>query len=124
MRPVFRSLPSLTAWKQSNIKALFKLPPKSKGLLTLRPTGGNAGYVGYSHRGMSCGWTICLAPGRSAVARRGVLTQWTLSCTPPPPGPDTHANTTGYGVIAQAFELIAPLTDPHADQITREGRVT
>jgi hypothetical protein len=36
-----------------------------------------------------------------------------------------QSNTTGYGVIAQAFELIAPLTDPaHADQIAREGRIT
>ena len=67
-------------------------------LLTLPPTGGMAGYVGKNHRGMSCGWTICLAPGHRAVARRGVLTQWTWQCTPPPPGP----NTTGYGVIAQA----------------------
>ena len=32
---VCRFSSSLTGWKQSNIKALFKLPPKSKGLLTL-----------------------------------------------------------------------------------------
>jgi lysophospholipase L1-like esterase len=29
--------------------------------------------------------------------------QWTWICTPPPLGPDIHANTDGYGVIAQAF---------------------
>jgi lysophospholipase L1-like esterase len=29
--------------------------------------------------------------------------EWTWICTPPPLGPDIHANTTGYGVIAQAF---------------------
>ena len=36
----------------------------------------------------------------------GVLTQWTWQGTLPPPGPDTHANTTGYGVIAQAPEQL------------------
>lgn len=30
--------------------------------------------------------------------------QWTWVCTSPPHGPDIHANTDGYGVIAQAFE--------------------
>lgn len=29
--------------------------------------------------------------------------QWTWICTPPPLGPDIHANSAGYGVIAQAF---------------------
>jgi len=29
--------------------------------------------------------------------------QWTWICVPPPLGPDVHANTAGYGVIAQAF---------------------
>jgi hypothetical protein len=29
--------------------------------------------------------------------------QWTWMFTPPPFGPDIHANTAGYGVIAQAF---------------------
>lgn len=28
---------------------------------------------------------------------------WTWMCTPPPLGPDIHLNTTGYGVVAQAF---------------------
>lgn len=27
---------------------------------------------------------------------------------PPPPGPDTNVNATGYGVIAQAFEQQLP----------------
>jgi lysophospholipase L1-like esterase len=30
--------------------------------------------------------------------------EWTWICTPPPLGPDIHANSTGYGVIALAFE--------------------
>jgi lysophospholipase L1-like esterase len=34
--------------------------------------------------------------------------QWTWICTPPPLGPDIHANTDGYGVIAQAFAQIIP----------------
>jgi len=29
--------------------------------------------------------------------------EWTWICTPPPLGPDIHANSAGYGVIAQAF---------------------
>jgi lysophospholipase L1-like esterase len=32
--------------------------------------------------------------------------EWTWICTPPPLGPDIHANTDGYGVIAEAFEDI------------------
>jgi hypothetical protein len=39
--------------------------------LTLPPTGGPSGSVGYGRRGVSCGWTTCPAPGHSAVARRG-----------------------------------------------------
>lgn len=31
--------------------------------------------------------------------------EWTWSCTPGPRGPDEHANTIGYGVIALAFLL-------------------
>jgi hypothetical protein len=34
--------------------------------------------------------------------------QWTWVCTRPPLGPDIHANTDGYGVIAQAFEQALP----------------
>ena len=34
--------------------------------------------------------------------------QWTWICTPPPHGPDIHANSDGYGVIAQAFEEVLP----------------
>lgn len=29
--------------------------------------------------------------------------RWTWECVPPPLGPDPHANTAGYGAIAQAF---------------------
>ena len=34
------------------------------------------------------------------------ICQWTWMCAAPPLGPDVHANTTGYGVIAQAFAKI------------------
>lgn len=35
--------------------------------------------------------------------------EWTWICAPPPLGPDIHANTAGYGVIAQAFaDELAP----------------
>jgi lysophospholipase L1-like esterase len=34
--------------------------------------------------------------------------QWTWICVPPPLGPDVHANTAGYGVIAQAFLDVLP----------------
>jgi len=33
---------------------------------------------------------------------------WTWFCTPPPLGPDIHATTDGYRVIAQAFEAVLP----------------
>jgi hypothetical protein len=28
---------------------------------------------------------------------------WTWACTPPPSGPNIHANKNGYAVIAKAF---------------------
>jgi hypothetical protein len=34
--------------------------------------------------------------------------QWTWICAPPPHGPDIHANSAGYGVIAEAFEEQLP----------------
>jgi lysophospholipase L1-like esterase len=34
------------------------------------------------------------------------ICQWTWTCTPPPLGPNIHPNTTGYGVIAHAFENV------------------
>jgi lysophospholipase L1-like esterase len=34
--------------------------------------------------------------------------QWTWACTSPPLGPDIHANSDGYGVIARAFERVLP----------------
>jgi lysophospholipase L1-like esterase len=34
--------------------------------------------------------------------------QWTWICFPPPLGPDVHANTAGYGVIAHAFLAALP----------------
>lgn len=33
----------------------------------------------------------------------GLICEWTWQCTSPPQGPNPHANTTGYGVIAQTF---------------------
>ena len=35
------------------------------------------------------------------------ICQWTWMCAPPP-GPDIHANTEGYGVIAGAFLKALP----------------
>jgi lysophospholipase L1-like esterase len=34
--------------------------------------------------------------------------QWTWICSPAPHGPDIHANSDGYRVIAQAFEDVVP----------------
>jgi lysophospholipase L1-like esterase len=34
------------------------------------------------------------------------ICQWTWMCAPRPLGPDIHANTTGYGVIAQTFAAV------------------
>jgi hypothetical protein len=34
--------------------------------------------------------------------------QWTWICASWPLGPDIHANTDGYGVIAHAFEAVLP----------------
>ena len=34
------------------------------------------------------------------------ICMWTWVCTPPPLGPDNHANTTGYRVIARAFAVV------------------
>jgi lysophospholipase L1-like esterase len=33
----------------------------------------------------------------------GLLCSWTWMCTPPPQGPNVHANATGYRVIARTF---------------------
>jgi lysophospholipase L1-like esterase len=51
--------------------------------------------------------TIDLAVGLPSNVVRAC--QWTWFCTGPPHGPDVHANTEGYGEIAQAFlEVIQP----------------
>jgi hypothetical protein len=44
------------------------------------------------------------------------ICQWTWMCTPPPLGPDIHANTTGYGVIARAFADQLPSFIPASDK--------
>lgn len=36
------------------------------------------------------------------------ICQWTWMCAPPPLGPDIHANTEGYGVIAGVFLKVLP----------------
>jgi lysophospholipase L1-like esterase len=36
------------------------------------------------------------------------ICEWTWMCEPPPLGPDIHANTEGYGVIANAFFKVLP----------------
>ncbi len=33
------------------------------------------------------------------------ICMWTWVCTPPPLGPDNHANAAGYGAIAGAFPI-------------------
>ena len=35
--------------------------------------------------------------------------RWTWFCTGPPLGPDPHPTTTGYGIIADAFEAVLPV---------------
>jgi lysophospholipase L1-like esterase len=44
--------------------------------------------------------------GVSVPANVTYLCAWTWACTPPPVGPNIHANDLGYGVIAQAFEKV------------------
>jgi lysophospholipase L1-like esterase len=39
-----------------------------------------------------------------------LLCRWTWECTAPPRGPNQHANTAGYGVIARAFLQAADLS--------------
>lgn len=49
-----------------------------------------------------------LAPGFSVPLNVALICQWTYMCVPPPVGPNIHANPTGYGVIAGAFEDVLP----------------
>jgi lysophospholipase L1-like esterase len=43
-------------------------------------------------------------PGAGAVPEDvGLLCSWTWMCTPPPQGPNVHANVIGYRVIARTF---------------------
>jgi lysophospholipase L1-like esterase len=44
--------------------------------------------------------------GVSIPKSLALLCAWTWNCTPPPVGPNIHANQLGYGVIAQAFEKV------------------
>jgi lysophospholipase L1-like esterase len=47
-------------------------------------------------------------PGIGKVPRNvALLCRWTWACTAPPRGPNQHANTAGYGVIARAFLQVA-----------------
>jgi lysophospholipase L1-like esterase len=49
-------------------------------------------------------------PGLSKVPRNvALLCRWTWECTAPPRGPNQHANTAGYRVIARAFLQAAGL---------------
>jgi len=49
-------------------------------------------------------------PGLGQVPRNvALLCRWTWACTAPPRGPNQHANTAGYGVIARAFVQAAGL---------------
>jgi lysophospholipase L1-like esterase len=50
-------------------------------------------------------------PGVGKVPRNvALLCRWTWACTAPPRGPNQHANTAGYGVIARAFLQAAELS--------------
>jgi len=50
-------------------------------------------------------------PGIGTVPRNVArICQWTWECAPPPRGPNQHANTAGYGVIARAFLQAAALS--------------
>jgi lysophospholipase L1-like esterase len=50
-------------------------------------------------------------PGIGKVPRNvALLCRWTWACTAPPRGPNQHANTAGYGVIADAFLQTADLS--------------
>ena len=50
------------------------------------------------------------SPGLGKVPRNvALLCRWTWACTAPPRGPNQHANTAGYGVIARAFLQAASL---------------
>jgi hypothetical protein len=50
-------------------------------------------------------------PGIGKVPRNvALLCRWTWACTAPPRGPNQHANTAGYGVIAGAFLQAADLS--------------
>jgi lysophospholipase L1-like esterase len=49
-------------------------------------------------------------PGIGGVPRNvALLCRWTWECAAPPRGPNQHANTAGYGVIARAFLQAADL---------------
>ncbi|HEX2822100.1 MAG TPA: SGNH/GDSL hydrolase family protein [Streptosporangiaceae bacterium] len=49
-------------------------------------------------------------PGIGTVPRNvALLCRWTWECAAPPRGPNQHANTAGYGVIARAFQQAAGL---------------
>jgi lysophospholipase L1-like esterase len=49
-------------------------------------------------------------PGIGRVPRNvALLCRWTWECAAPPRGPNQHANTAGYGVIARAFGQAADL---------------
>jgi lysophospholipase L1-like esterase len=50
-------------------------------------------------------------PGIGTVPRNvALLCRWTWECTGPPRGPNQHADTAGYGVIARAFLQAADLS--------------
>ncbi len=50
-------------------------------------------------------------PGLGQVPRNvALLCRWTWECAAPPRGPNQHANTAGYGVIARAFLQAAGLS--------------
>jgi lysophospholipase L1-like esterase len=49
-----------------------------------------------------------LVPGVGIPRNVLLVCQWTWMCAPPPVGPNIHANSEGYGVIAGAFLAVLP----------------
>jgi lysophospholipase L1-like esterase len=47
---------------------------------------------------------VPIAPGVTVPLNVARICQWTWMCAPKPFGPNIHANTAGYQVLAQAFE--------------------
>jgi lysophospholipase L1-like esterase len=77
------------------------------GLLRALFVGGGAGVADIETAFSSNDFdTLVNLPGAGTVPLNVArICMWTWVCAPAPFGPDNHANTAGYGVIAQAFAI-------------------